>query len=210
MSYDLVIATTTCFKQYGHVKDGEYRKRLFDKYLESFGNSKAVSKKILVDLSEDDGIGWNQNYLRLLARVKNLAPLCLIVDSDGYFDPSWELWLYDAMERFPEAAGWCLYNSPRMKQYDGNDLGPDSFERKHVSPHGLCFRTEDYTAPAEGEWFENFIGELPKKHSMGFVVPKVSLIQHCGAYGLNNVPGGSEDFDPNFPWNKECLDVIKV
>lgn len=200
----LAIATTTCFSQYGHVKDGEYRRKLFDKYLESLWRTASNYFDIYMDFSEDEGIGWNQNYLRLLARVRDKAPLCLIVDSDGYFDPQWEKNLLWMTEDYPDAAGWSLYNSPRLEQYDVKDLTTMLFERGHVSPHGLCFRTADYVASPDGEWFESFIGELPKKHSMGFVVPKVSLIQHCGAYGLNNVPGGSEDFDANFPFNREC------
>lgn len=210
--YDLVIVTTMCSTPYGHVKDGEYRKRLLNRMRWSLSRSHVAFFKYIHLIRED--ANWNANYLELLAEAKTLAPLCLIVDSDGYFARNWSFWLHDALERYPGASGWQLFNSPRLANYDMRTLSVTpyhSIERRHASPHGLCFRTEDYVIPPKGEWFETFIGALWNKHGfglgMGFVVPKVSMIQHCGMYGLNNLPGASEDYDPNFPLNNECIDL---
>lgn len=211
MKYDLVIATTLCFKPYGHVKDGEYRRKLWENMQRSLEKSDMSSMNILHVTNETDK-GWNDNYLELLAFCKDQAPLCLIADSDGYFHPEWLNWLNLAMSEFPNASGWQLYKSPRMLDYDlrtplrieNNMFFSLPTERTHASPHGLCFRTCDYFPSEPGEWFESFIGKIKQRHGMGFINPSVSLIQHCGQYGLNNIPGGSEDFDPNFPLNDEC------
>lgn len=196
MKYDLVIATTLCFKPYGHVKDGEYRRKLWENMQLSLTNSDMSGMNILHVTNETDK-GWNDNYLELLNFCKDQAPLCLIADSDGYFHPDWVNWLKWAIESHPQMSGWQLYRSPRMTDYD---RGP--VIRSHACPHGLCFRTADYVPSAEGEWFEAFIGKLKGD---GFYVPPTSILQHCGHYGLNNIPGGSEDFDPNFPLNDDCL-----
>jgi len=197
MKYDLVIATTLCFKPYGHVKDGEYRRKLWDNMQRSLEKSDMSSMNILHVTNETDK-GWNDNYLELLAFCKDQAPLCLIADSDGYFHPEWLNWLKCALDEFPNASGWQLYRSPRMADYD---VFGYRYRRSHASPHGLCFRTANYVPASQGEWFETFIGKL---RGEGFIVPGTSMLQHCGAYGLNNIPGGSEDYDPNFPLNHEC------
>lgn len=196
MKYDLVIATTLCFKPYGHVKDGEYRRKLWENMQRSLEKSDMSSMNILHVTNETDK-GWNDNYLELLNFCKDQAPLCLIADSDGYFHHSWLTWLTVAVAGYPDARGWQLYRSPRMKDYEAT---PN--RRTHASPHGLCFRTAEYAPSINGEWFEAFIGKLPGDH---FIVPAYSMLQHCGQYGLNNIPGGSEDFDPDFPLNDECL-----
>lgn len=196
MKYDLVIATTLCFKLYGHVKDGEYRRKLWENMQRSLKKSDMSSMNILHVTNETDK-GWNDNYLELLNFCKDQAPLCLIADSDGYFHPDWLKWLNGVLLAFPNASGWQLYRSPRMSDYQVN-----AYRRRHASPHGLCFRTSKYISSISGEWFEAFIGKLSGD---GFIVPPYSMLQHCGQYGLNNLPGGSEDFDPNFPLNDECL-----
>lgn len=203
MNYDLVIATTTCFEQYGHVKDAQYRRERFNDYVRSFSETKWMQKKISLVVSNDSGDGWNNNYFRVLNQVTGMAPFCLIADSDAYFHPDWLRWLYDAMDMYPDCAGWSLYNSPRNTTVI-HEIGNGNIERKHSQPHGLVYRTADRPISDPVGWFEDFIGELSAKHSMGFVTPKVSMIQHTGVYGLNNVPGGSQDYDPNFPLNKEC------
>lgn len=203
MKADLVIATTTCFEKYGHVSDTHYRRRLFDLYVDSAFRTKDVDKTVCFEFSNEDGSGWNANYFRLLNRVTDMAPLCLIADSDSYFHPDWFLWLNDAIAKYPDAAGWSLYNSPRNITFV-RDLEPGIFEKRHSTPFGLVYRTEDRPVSEPHGWFEEFITELPSKHSMGFVCPKISMIQHTGCYGLNNVPYGSADFDPLFPLNKEC------
>lgn len=200
----LAIITPTYCAPYGHVKDGKYRVKLWQQTVRSLEESNTVGLAY-VHLTRD-GADWNENYRYLLGEACKVAPLCLIADSDAYFHPAWLRWLENAMYSYPDAAGWQLYNSPRLTDYTVRDLGiAHTLERRHASPHGLCFRTADYEAAAPGEWFETFIGKLASKHSMGFIVPRVSVIQHCGACGLNNVPGGSEDFDPNFALNDKCL-----
>lgn len=204
MIYSLAIVTTTCFKPYGHVKDPIYRRKLFDLYVESIEKTNWMGiRNIYSIVREDDGIGWNANYFELLNEATDKAPFCLIADSDAYFHPDWLICLYDLMAKYPDAAGWSLYNSPRNSMVI-RELEPGIIEKKHSQPHGLVYRTADRPVSEVKGWFEEFISTLPEKHSMGFVTPKISMIQHMGCYGLNNVPGGSADFDPLFPLNKEC------
>lgn len=204
MNYDLVIATTTCFSIYGHIPDEEYRRKLWGRFLSSLANTTLIKHRFTHLVSEDTGIGWNANYFKVLNEATSIAPLCLIADSDAYFHPDWLVWLYEAMRKYPDAAGWSLYNSPRNITFV-RDLEPGIFEKSHSCPHGLVYRTADRPVSEVQGWFEEFITAIAGKHSMGFVTPTVSMIQHAGLYGLNNIPKGSEDYDPLFPLNNECL-----
>lgn len=222
--YDLVIATATYFGAYGHVADAQYRRGLWEGYIKSLNDTRFKQIDPFLYVSDDGSPArpdmsrfviprfadfhepktWNDNIVLMLNKVESYAPLCLIADSDSYFHPEWCSWLFKAIDNYPDAAGWSLYNTPRMADRYVRHLEDGIIEKNHSPSFGLVYRTDDRTQTDPIEWLESFIGTLAEKHSMGFVVPEISMIQHAGCYGINNVPGGSQDYDPLFPLNHEC------
>jgi hypothetical protein len=223
MNHELVVATTTYFGPYFHVKDVDYRRKLWQWFTESFAESDFAGHKVLL-LIADDGSpepprmqrfpadvtfryhfvhhGYNTNINENLNFAKDLAPLCLTVDSDAYFDPRWVRWLFSAIERYPDAAGWNLYNSPHHRCYAGNPE-PGIIKKINTQNHGLCYRTADRPETGLDNWMEHYIAGLTKG-GRTFVLPEVSMIQHTGCYGVNNAPKHSQDYDPLFPLNDRC------
>ena len=225
--YDLVIATATYFGVYRHVTDPNYRRKLWTGFQDSLNATDFRGMRVLLYVCDDGSpqlpnmsrfqgdfeaklvahvpFGVNPNIVKMLNTVTDVAPLCLIADSDAYFDPHWMEWLRSALGYFPDAAGYSLFNSPRHQTYVRNLHVPGVIEKKHSPAFGLVYRPSDRPPDIEPPtWLEDFIGTLPEKHGMGFVVPKISMIQHAGCYGINNVPGGSQDYDPLFPLNHQC------
>lgn len=226
MIYDLVIATTTYFGTYDHVKEEGYRLKLWKQMLQSLAKTEMNGAKVALLIADDHSqvdiqewrsdlpfrynfysrpkhIGWNANQINNLNTASEMAPICLSVDSDGYFHPQWLLWLFDTVTKYPDAAGWNLFNSPRH-QLITDRPDPDILEKSSTQLHGLAYYTRDRKNADPKEWVESFTGELLLKHGNKFIVPEISMIQHTGCYGINNVPGGSQDYDPRFLLNHEC------
>lgn len=219
--YDLVIATSTFFGTYQHVDDEHYREGLWEWFLESLLASK-IEKNVVLAIADDGSpnplklrrfpfstiyflrnknIGYNANIIGNLNMVAGLAPLCLTVDSDAYFAPDWMEWLYEAIERYPHAGGWMLFNSPRHLSEQRRE---GDFLFKNTSClHGLCYRTADRPVVSTLDYVEHFIYPIHDKRG-DFVVPRISKIQHTGRCGFNNKPLCSQDYDPLFPYNDRC------
>lgn len=211
----LVIATTTYFGTYQHVDDPNYRRHLWDLYCDSLEASNLEGHDVTLLVRDDNSaeiprmpkkpfsilrkgfqqVGPQYNTILALNEAADMAPYCISVDSDAYFHPDWLTWLSDMIEKFPGASGWNLFNSP----WHDKMIDPDI--KRNVQNHGLCYRTADRRPYDKNEWVEAYIGNL---EGYGFVVPKVSMIQHTGLRGENNVEGVTNDFDPNFPFNDVC------
>lgn len=213
MSYDLAVATTTCFDVYGYVKSGDYRRGLWKLFMESLVESDFDEKKIILLVSDDaspeppqkqftpfdclflyhrDRLSFGPNALAGMNIAVKLAPVILSVDSDAYFHPDWVKWLFMAMKKYPNHGGYSLFNSPRHGTMHC-ELEPGIYERTSSQEHGLAIRSELFVPD-----------RMINVQKSNFVVPKVSMIQHTGSYGVNNCPKESQDYDPNFPYNTIC------
>jgi len=223
MNYELVIATTTYFNPYIHVEDGEYRRGLWKLFMDSLLESNLDGHKIALLVSDDGSSeppkhrfcpfdvhfryfrknrGYIPNMVDNLNFASSFAPLVLSVDSDAYFHPHWLKGLCDLMEIYSGEAGWCLFNSPYHREEE-REISPGILTKINTQLHGLCYRAADREPCPLTEYVEGFIVRL-MKHDRKFVFPKISLIQHTGAKGINNIPNITHDFDPLFPYNKEC------
>ena len=224
MNYDLVIATTTYFGTYAHVRDDGYRRLLWKWFTKSLKESDFDGRKVLLLVADDASpeppqveffpcdatiryqkkhLGSDVNMVLNLNLAGTFAPLCLHVDSDAYFDPQWIKRLFYMVEKYPDAAGWNLYNSPHHRHITG-EPEPGIIEKVNTQGHGLVYRTAERSPRQENEFVETFLQALTRNNSRKFILPKVSLIQHTGCYGVNNEPGRSQDYDPLFPYNAEC------
>lgn len=220
---NLVIATTTYFAPYDHVPNAEYRRPLWKMFVDSFHKSNLAGHDISVlvcddnsptvplywfdvpsvRIDRDEHLGAGGNQMDCLDRAATMAEYCLAVDSDAYFAPDWLTWLTDAVERYPNAAGWVLFNSQWHVNYAEPAPEPGYRWKKNCQVHGLCYRTADRGIIGDpNEWIENFIPKLAEKGN--FLCPEVSKIQHTGMYGVNNKPGAVQDFDQNFEFNHLC------
>ena len=219
--YDLAIATTTYFQSYGYVSNVQHRLQCWTWFCDSIIETYRDGRKIILVVSDDGSPGTPPkrffpfdteffyhrehrgipfNFPWTVQHASQYAPWVLNVDSDGYFHPEWLRWLFDAMKYWPEETAFNLFNSPRqtevIEELDGCLIKGSSQE------HGRVFRSQDLNDCANWTSEEWAIRHIPTNKRI--LVPKVSMIQHTGCYGLNNVPGGSQDYDPLFPLNHLC------
>jgi len=221
--YDLAVATTTYFGSYGYVSDSSHRMKYWDWFCESIERTNLDGKKIILIVSDDGspivpekrkfpfdsewhvhiehgGIPFSSPWT--VQHASQYAPWVINADSDAYFHPEWANWLFSVMQRYPEETAFNLFNSPRQTEILGMLEGGKILIKGSSQEHGRVISSMDLNTRSNWKPEDWDIRHIPTSRKI--LVPRVSMIQHTGCYGLNNVPGGSEDYDPDFPFNHLC------
>lgn len=196
--YDVAIATSTYFGEYGNVPNRDYRMDLFLRLAQSLRISHLGAWRVLWLIHDDaspvfpempklpfdvmvlrrsKNIGQPQNYLSTVQHAAAEANWVAVIDDDGEVKPDWLKRAFDLVAWFPEADCYGLYNSPyhpANRVEDGYVLKPSTCE------HGRFFRAK-------------FGGWGPVTHDIPVTRP--SVLQHCGKFGLN---GTKDDYDREF------------